>query len=79
MLRHIFLGKNVPNVWKGQFVGKEGHATFGLEVIADYDLWIWYVSFGFAIAFNDIYIWDCSSLFEPMLDGTHDNLDFEFE
>lgn len=67
-----------PVAWKGQFEGKEGYPTIGLEAVADYNLWIWHNAFGFPGSLNDINIWDRSPLLESMLDGTHDNLDFKF-
>eukprot|EP00804_Cyclotella_cryptica_P000428 CCRYP_020672-RA/>CCRYP_020672-RA protein AED:0.50 eAED:-0.30 QI:0/-1/0/1/-1/1/1/0/299 len=54
-----------PQAWKGQFVGKEGYATIGLEAVADYDLWIWHSAFGFPGALNNINIWDRSTFFNP--------------
>jgi hypothetical protein len=67
-----------PVAWKGQFEGKEGYPTIGLEAVADYNLWIWHNAFGFPGSLNDINIWDKSPLLESMLDGTHDNIDFTF-
>ena len=68
-----------PQAWKGQFVGKEGYATIGLEAVADYDLWIWHSAFGFPGSLNDINIWDRSTLFQSMLDGSHSMIDFPFK
>jgi hypothetical protein len=68
-----------PQAWKGQFVGKEGFASMGLEVFADYDIWIWHRAFGFPSSVNDINIWDISSLFQSMLDGSHFSIDFPFK
>ena len=67
-----------PVAWKGQFEGKEGYPTIGLEAVADYNLWIWHSAFGFPGSLNDINVWDRSPLLESMLDGTHDNIDFKF-
>ena len=67
-----------PVAWKGQFEGKEGYPTIGLEAVADYNLWIWHNAFGFPGSMNDINIWDRSPLLESMLDGTHENIDFPF-
>eukprot|EP00804_Cyclotella_cryptica_P020934 CCRYP_009261-RA/>CCRYP_009261-RA protein AED:0.36 eAED:0.33 QI:11/0/0/1/0/0/2/0/81 len=36
-----------PVAWKGQFEGKEGFPTIGLEAVSDYNLWIWHNAFGF--------------------------------
>jgi hypothetical protein len=65
--------------WKGQFEGKEGYPTIGLEAVADHNLWIWHSAFGFAGTLNNINIWDRSPLYESMLDGRHEQLDFTFE
>ena len=68
-----------PVAWKGQCEGKEGYPTIGLEAVADHNLWIWHNAFGFAGALNDINIWDRSPLYESMLGGSHEQLDFPFE
>jgi hypothetical protein len=34
--------------------------------------------FGFSGTFNNINIWERSSLFESMINGEHDELDFDF-
>ena len=67
-----------PVAWKGQFDGKEGYPTIGLEAIADNNLWIWHNAFGFPVSLNDINIWDRLPLFESILYGTHANIDFKF-
>jgi hypothetical protein len=67
-----------PVAWKGQFEGKEGYPTIGLEAVADYNLWIWHNAFGFPGSLNNINIWDRSPLLKSMLDGSHDNIDFTF-
>ena len=64
---------------KGQFEGKEGYPVIGLEAVADHNLWMWHNEFGFAGALNDMSILDRSPLYESMLDGNHDQLDFAFE
>lgn len=71
--------QNCPAAWKGQFVGKEGVPTLGLEAVADYNLWIWHSAFGFPGSLNDINIWERSPLLEMMQDGTHSEMDFSFE
>eukprot|EP00804_Cyclotella_cryptica_P021926 CCRYP_000885-RA/>CCRYP_000885-RA protein AED:0.18 eAED:0.16 QI:0/-1/0/1/-1/1/1/0/182 len=68
-----------PVAWKGQFEGKEGFPTIGLEAVSDYNLWIWHNAFGFPGSLNDINVWDRSPLLESMLDGSHDEIDFSFE
>ena len=67
-----------PVAWKGQFEGKEGFPTIGLEAVSDYNLWIWHNAFGFPGSLNDINICDRSPLLESMMDGSHDAIDFSF-
>jgi hypothetical protein len=47
--------------------------------VADYDFWICHSTFGFPGALNDINIWDRSTLFQSMLDGSHATIDFPFK
>ena len=68
-----------PAGWKGQFQGKEGYPTIGPEAVSDYNLWIWHSAFGYPGSLNDINICDRSPLYESMMDGTHDKIDFSFE
>ena len=49
-----------------------------MEAVAENNLWIWHSAFGFAGSLNNINIWDRSPLYESMLEGSHDNLDFPF-
>ena len=65
--------------WKGQFEGKKGCPTIGLETVADHNLWIWHSAFGFAGTLNNINIGDRSPLYESILDGRHEQLDFTFK
>jgi len=51
-----------PAAWKGQFEGKEGIPTIGLEAVADYNMWIWHSAFGFPGSLNDLNIWERSPL-----------------
>lgn len=37
---------NCPTSQRGQHVGRSGDPTLGLEVVADYNLWIWHWCFG---------------------------------
>jgi hypothetical protein len=67
-----------PVAWKGQFEGKEGYPTIGLEAVADYNLWIWRNTFGLPGLLNNINIWGRSPLLKSMLDGSHNNIDFTF-
>ena len=69
---------NCPTAWHGHFKGKEGYPTIGLEAVSDYTLWIWHSAFGFPGAINDINIWERSPLYESMLDGSHNEIDFTF-
>ena len=72
--------KNCPVAWQGQFQGKEKVPTIVLEAVADYNLWIWHASFGYAGTLNDINIWEQSPLLTSLLDGTFSKfVDFEFE
>eukprot|EP00804_Cyclotella_cryptica_P018889 CCRYP_006428-RA/>CCRYP_006428-RA protein AED:0.19 eAED:0.73 QI:0/0/0/1/1/1/2/0/365 len=70
--------KNCPTAWKGQFQGREKVASIGLEAMVDNNLWFWHAAFGFPGTLNDINVWERSSLYESMIDGAHDELDFEF-
>ena len=69
-----------PLAWQGQYQGSKGKPTIVLEAVADYQLWIWHASFGFAGSMNDINIWDRSPLLKSWIDGSFANdVDFEFE
>ena len=70
--------KNCPTAWKGQFQGREKYTGLGLEAVVDNSLWFWHAAFGFPGTLNDINIWERSSLFESMINGEHDNLDFDY-
>ena len=41
-------------------------------------MWFWHAAFGFPGTLNDINIWECSSLFESMINGEHEKLDFNY-
>jgi hypothetical protein len=69
---------NCPTAWKGQFEGKEGVPTIGLEAVADYNCWIWHSAFGFPGTMNDLNIWDRSPLLASMTDGMHNDIDIPF-
>ena len=71
--------ENCPKALRGQYQGKEKVATIGLEAVADTNLWIWHRAFGFPGTLNDLNIWDRSPLFKSMQDGTHLEIDFDFE
>ena len=70
--------KNCPTAWKGQFQGREKYSGLGLEAVVDNNLWFWHAAFRFPETLNDINIWECSSLFESMINGEHDSLDFDY-
>ena len=69
---------NCPAAWNGQFEGKEGIPTIGLEAVADYNMWFWQSLFGFPGSLNDLNIWERSPLLESMIDGSHDLIDHPF-
>ena len=50
-----------------------------LEAAADYNLWIWYYSFGLPGALNDINIWEQSPLLQSFINGSFERLDFPFK
>lgn len=70
--------KNCPKALQGQYKGKEKVATIGLEVVADFHVWIWHCAFGFPGSLNDINIWERSPLFQSMQDGSHSKIDIPF-
>ena len=70
--------KKCPTAWKGQFQGREKIASIGLEAVIDNNLWFWHAAFGFPGTLNDINIWERLSLYESMIDGRHEEIDFEF-
>jgi Plant transposon protein len=71
--------RNCPIAWQGQFQGKEKCPTVVLEAYADYNLWIWHASFGYAGTLNDINIWEQSPLLNAFVDGSFTKeVDFEF-
>jgi hypothetical protein len=47
-------------------------------VVVDTNLWFWHDAFGCPGTLNDTNIWERSSLFESMINGEHDELDFDF-
>lgn len=71
--------KNCPVAWQGTHKGKEGHPTIVLEAMADYNLFIWHASFGWAGTLNDLNIWEASEVYREFLDGTWaEMVDFPF-
>lgn len=76
---HIYW-KNCPVGWQGQFSGAKEAPTIVLEAFADYNLWIWHASFGWAGTNNDINILDRSPLLKSFLDGSFNkDVDFGFK
>ncbi|KAL8470837.1 hypothetical protein ACS0TY_033416 [Phlomoides rotata] len=61
--------KNCPTGWAGQYAGRSGSPNIILEVVADYDLWIWHAYFGMPGANNDINVLDRSPLFSDLTRG----------
>ena len=64
--------KNCPKAWQASFKsGKEsGGPTVVLEALADYHLWFWHASFGYAGSLNDLNILNLSPLLESLVDGS---------
>ena len=64
--------KNCPKAWQASYKsGKEsGGPTVVLEAVADYHLWFWHASFGYAGSLNDLNILNLSPLLESLVDGT---------
>ncbi|XP_062115910.1 uncharacterized protein LOC133830029 [Humulus lupulus] len=54
--------KNCPAAWGGQYAGCSGSLTIIVEVVADYDLWIWHAYFGLPGSNNDINVLEASHL-----------------
>ena len=38
--------------WKGQYISHTRDPTIILEIVASYDLWIWYAFFGLSVTFG---------------------------
>ncbi|KAL0004138.1 hypothetical protein SO802_011699 [Lithocarpus litseifolius] len=55
--------KNCPSKWKGQYIGHTRDPTIILEIVASYDLWIWYAFCGLPGSHNDINVLEWSSVF----------------
>ncbi|KAK3173945.1 hypothetical protein Dsin_032815, partial [Dipteronia sinensis] len=52
-----------------QYTGRSESPTFILEVVADYDLWIWHVYFSISGTNNDINVLEASHLFANLSQG----------
>ncbi|XP_042415219.1 uncharacterized protein LOC122004392 [Zingiber officinale] len=55
--------------WAGQYSDRSGKPTIILEVVADYDLWIWHAYFGLPGSNNDINVLESSHLFSNLAQG----------
>jgi hypothetical protein len=64
--------KNCPTGWVGQFKGKEKKPTMVFEAVASKNLQIWHAFFGNPGALNDINILQRSHLFDRLLAGAED-------
>ena len=64
--------------WQGHYQGKEKKPTIVMEAVADYNLWLWYTSIGWAGSLNDINIWNSIPLHQLLLTNRFEKLDFEF-
>jgi hypothetical protein len=64
--------KNCPKAWQASFKsGKEsGGPTVVLEALADYHLWFWHASFGYAGSLNDLNILNLLPFLESLVDGS---------
>ncbi|CAN6270843.1 unnamed protein product [Urochloa humidicola] len=61
--------RNCPTAWKGQFTGRDKHATMILEAVASHDLWIWHAYFRMPGSNNDINVLHRSHIFSKFLRG----------
>ncbi|XP_057791168.1 uncharacterized protein LOC131008295 [Salvia miltiorrhiza] len=61
--------KNCPTGWAGSYAGRSGSPTIILEIVADYDLWIWHAFFGMPGSNNDINVLQRSHLFSDLARG----------
>jgi hypothetical protein len=63
----MWIWKNCPIAWQGQFQDKDGARSVILEAIADQSLWIWHAFFGLPSGNNDINVLDRSSMLSDLL------------
>jgi hypothetical protein len=68
--------KNCPTGWAGQFRGKEKKATLVLEAVASKNIQIWHTFFGNLGALNNINILQRSHLFDQLLAGAEDVIQY---
>ena len=61
--------KIYPTAWVGQYASRSGNPTIILEVVADYDLWIWHAYFGMPGTNNDINVLESSNHFSNLAKG----------
>ncbi|XP_020255247.1 uncharacterized protein LOC109832226 [Asparagus officinalis] len=54
---------NANDIARLLYIGRSGSPTIILEIVADYDLWIWYAYFGMSDTNNDINVLESSNLF----------------
>jgi hypothetical protein len=62
--------KNCPVAWQQSFKGKQSGPTIVLEAVADYHLWFWHASYGYAGAMNDLNILNMSPLLDRLTNGS---------
>ena len=62
--------KNCPAGWGGQYSGRSRSPSIILEVVADYDIWIWHAFFGLPGSNDDINVLESSHLFANLAAGT---------
>ena len=69
--------KNSPKAWQASYEsGKEKRGpTVVSEALADYHLWFWHASFGYAGSLNDLNILNLSPLLESLVNGTFVDLE----
>lgn len=62
--------KNCPTAHHGQHIGKEGVPTITIEAVSDERLWIWHLFFGMPGCNNDVNVFEASTLFNKIAEGT---------
>jgi Plant transposon protein. len=71
--------KNCPKAWQASYVSgqdsKKKSPSLVLEAVADYNMWFWHASFGYAGSLNDLNILNLSPFLESLVDGTFHNLE----
>jgi hypothetical protein len=69
--------KNCPKAWQGSYKGKEKAASIVMEAVSDYNLYLWYISYGYPGTLNDKNILNVSPMLERMIDGSLHELEKE--